>query len=256
LTAYDSLFKRLAQRDKITPFFEHGVLSQKWPDEYTITIDSSPYYGLGDGKFHPSTHPLMGERLLWYMFHPEFADKLIHEKRTVMSEMTLAMGSAIHGIMQTQFTMMGLCKEEDIEVEYGSRQHNVRGRLDFLVHHPNGETIPVELKTQNVYAFSRQKEMKLEWDIQLSLEEDCLGYSEGVLLVAEAGWPYTLKEYHHSRNDNLLSQTYTKFDNVRTAVALDRPPKACCALNSAEMTSCPARHLCWLSKNPRERPDG
>lgn len=248
MSAYSSIFKRLASKEKITPYLESGLLADNWPDKYTIEIDSSPYYGLGDGKFHPSTHPLLGERLLWYMFHPEYRDKLIQEKRSVMGEMTLAMGSAIHGIMQTQLVMMGLCKEEDIEVEYRNDQYNVRGRLDFKVNHPDGNIYPVELKTMNSYSFAKLKqgEFKFEHDIQMSLEEDCLGFSEGILLIAESGWPYTLKEFHHTRNDELLSKTYQKFDRVTTAISLDSPPKHCCSYGSAEMQSCPARYLCWL----------
>lgn len=260
MTVYDSIFRRLASREKITPYFENGVLSDNWPMKYTVEIDSSPYYGLGDGKFHPSTHPFLGDRLLWYMFHPLYWDKLVPEKRSVMGEMTLVMGSAIHGIMQTQFKMMGLvtCDCEpgvkhtcgDLEVEYRNDRYNVRGRLDFRVHHPDGNTYLVELKTMNIYSFSKLKPdvISYEHDMQMSLEEDCLGFSEGVLLIAEAGWPYTLKEFHHTRNDTLLSEAYQKFDRVTTAIELDRPPKHCCAFNSFEMKSCPARFVCWLSE--------
>lgn len=254
---YSNILRRLAARDKITPFFEAGVLDNNWPAKYTIEIDSSPYYGLGDGKFHPSTHPLLGERLLWYMFHPLYYDKLVQERRSVIGEMTLTMGSALHGIMQTQFKMMGLCEcncepgEQhtcrDIEVEYTNEQYNVRGRLDFLVHHPDGNVYPVELKTMNSYSFAKLQPdvISLQHDIQMSLEEDCLGYSEGVLLVAEAGWPYNLKEFPHIRNDRLLSEVYQKFDRVTTAVQLDIPPKHCCAYGSAQNKSCPARFVCW-----------
>ena len=145
---YGSIFSSLAEKELLVPYFRNAMLAQQWPDSYQVTIDSSPYYGHGDGYFHPSTHGLMGERELYYRFHPDHRDKLIHEQRSVQSEMTLAMGSALHGIIQTQFQMAGIIKDDsDIEVEYIIDEHHVRGRVDFIVHHPNGNTYPVELKS-------------------------------------------------------------------------------------------------------------
>lgn len=143
-----SIFKSLANRDLLIPYFRNALSSNTWPDSYNIKIDSSPYYGAGDGYFHPSTHGLLGARQLYYMFHPATRDTMIREDRTITSEMTLAMGSALHGVVQTQFEMAGLIKgPEDCEVDYIIKDHHVRGRVDFVVHHPNGQVIPVELKS-------------------------------------------------------------------------------------------------------------
>lgn len=230
------------------------MLAKNWPDKYSIEIDSSPYYGEGDGYFHPSTHAVdtpyanTGARFLYYLYHPEYRDRLVPEKRSIQSEMALAMGSAIHGIIQTQLEMMGMVTEEDIEVEFRNEEHMVRGKLDLRVHHPNRETFPVEIKTQNIYSYPKQKTLKEEWDIQMSLEEDNLGFSWGVLLLVEAGWPYNLRELRHTRNDVLLSTTYQKFDYVRERIAFNRPPKHCCSFGSTTMKSCPARYVCWLAE--------
>lgn len=258
MNPYNNVLRRLAARDKITPYFESGILADNWPMKYSVEIDSSPYYGHGDGKFHPSTHPFLGERLLWYMLHEETRDLMIPERRSLQGEMTLVMGSAIHGIMQTQFKMMGLCKCDctpggthtcgDIEVEYRNDEFNVRGRVDFNVRHPDGNRYLVELKTMNVYSFAKYNEISYEHDVQMSFEEDCLGRSEGVLLIAQSGWPYDLREFHHTRNDKILSEQYQKFDRVLTAIQLDTPPKYCCQFGSPTMTTCPARNVCWLAK--------
>lgn len=145
---YGSVLSSLVNKELLLPYFRNALLSKQWPDSYTVQIDSSPYYGTGDGYFHPSTHGLIGARELYYRFHPDHQQHLIHEVRNVQSEMTLAMGSALHGIVQAQFQMAGLIKsEEDVEVEYIIEEHHVRGRVDFLVHHPDGNTYPVELKS-------------------------------------------------------------------------------------------------------------
>lgn len=250
---FESILKGLDE-NIVLPYFELGMLKSEWPDSYLVEIDSSPYYGAGDGFFHPSTHAVdteynnTGARFLYYMYHPEFKDKLVFERRTIQSELTLAMGSSLHGILQAQLKMMGLTTDEDIEVEYVNRTHWVRGRLDVIVTLPDGRRIPVEFKTQNPWANRKQKDIKHEWDAQLSIALDNLGFSWGILLVAQSGWPYEFKEYRVNRNDKLLSETYGKFDYVRESIQLNRPPRHCCALNSPEMNKCPARYVCWLSK--------
>ncbi len=250
---FESILKGLDE-NVVLPYFELAMLKSEWPDSYTVEIDSSPYYGTDDGFFHPSTHAVdteynnTGARYLYYLYHPEFKDKLVFERRTIQSELTLAMGSSLHGILQTQLLMMGLTKEEDIEVEYTNRTHWVRGRLDVIVTLPNERRIPVEFKTQNPFANKRQKEIKHEWYAQLSIALDNLGFPWGILLVAQSGWPYEFKEYRVNRNDALLTETYGKFDYVRESIQLGRLPRPCCALNSPQMNKCPARYVCWLSE--------
>lgn len=248
---YGSILRSLANREVIIPYLENAILSQDWPDSYDITIDSSPYYGHGDGYFHPSTHPLMGERELYYLFHPDYRDRVVRERPSLKREMTLAMGSALHGIIQAQFMMTGLVRHDQVEVEYINREKHVRGRIDFIVSHPDGRTIPVELKTRTSYKFSTQDEILPSWDAQLSMALDATGYDTGILLLLESGFPYGMKEFVVPRNDALLSEIYAKFDRVREAIALNRPPMYCCAKGSPEMTSCPARFCCWLADDAR-----
>lgn len=234
-------------KELLLPYFRNALLSKQWPDSYQVKIDSSPYYGTGDGYFHPSTHGLLGARELYYRFHPDHQQHLVHEVRDIRAEMTLAMGSALHGIVQAQFQMAGLITDEkDVEVEYIIAEHHVRGRVDFLVHHPDGQTYPVELKTQNSRGFELQNEIKPIWDAQLSMGLHGTGYPTGVLLVLESGYPYRMKEFRVNRNDKLLSDIFTKFDYVRECIANNTPPEHCCPLDSIQMKSCPARFECWL----------
>lgn len=246
-TPYGSILTSLANKELLLPYFRNAMLSKEWPESYQVSIDSSPYYGHGDGRFHPSSHALMGERELYYRFHPDHRDNIMHEQRNVQSEMTLAMGSALHGIIQAQFQMAGLIQsEEDVEVEYVIEEHNARGRVDFIVHHPDGCTYPVELKTQNSRGFELQTQIKDTWDAQLSMGLHGTGYATGILLVLESGYPYRMKEFLVDRNDRLLSQIFAKFDRVLEAIANNTPPEHCCPLDSVKMKACPARFECWL----------
>ncbi len=247
--AYESLFERLAHREMVTPYLENAIMADTWPDQYEIKVDSRPYYGLGDGYFHPSTHTMMGERQLYYMFHPDHREKMVREPKRLASQMIFAMGSAMHAVVQTQFQMANVLEDKDIEVEYINKEHHVRGRLDFIVTAPGGLRIPVELKTINPFLFQKTKEIKPTWDAQLSLALDALGFNEGILLMVTRGDPFLIKEFRVPRNDELLSKIYKKFDYVRECIALNTPPKPCCALGSNEMKGCPARFECWLKED-------
>lgn len=245
---YGSILSSLADKDLLLPYFRNALLSQRWPSSYQVTVDSSPYYGTGDGYFHPSTHGLMGARELYYRFHPDHREKLIHETYSANTEMTFAVGSALHAVVQTQFQMAGLIRDEaDIEVEYVIEEHHVRGRVDFLVRHPDGNVYPVELKTTGSRNYSMLSQIKPEWDSQLSMGLHGTGYPTGILLVLEVGYPYRMQEFRVDRNDRLLSEIFAKFDHVREAIATNTPPEHCCSLDSVQMKACPARFECWLA---------
>lgn len=248
-TGFDAILQRLASRDLILPFFESGMLADNWPDEYTITIDSRPYYGAGDGYFHPSTHALLGERELYYRFHPATRDLMVPERPSIQRQMAFAMGSALHGVVQTQISMMGLVKsDEDIEVEYVNDAHHVRGRIDWVTQLPTGEILPVEMKTRTVSRFAWQSEPEPSWIAQLNLGLDAKNMDLGILLMVEAGYPYRMTEFQIRRDPVLLEEIYSKFDRVRAAIKADIPPRHCCPPDSAVMNKCPARKVCWLAE--------
>lgn len=244
---FESVLTSLGNRDLITPYFESAILSGRWPDSYTIEVDSRPYYGAGDGFFHPSTHPMMSERQLYYIFHPDYAGQLVWERTFLKREMWLSIGSALHAVLQTQMQMCGLIRDEsEIEREYIISEHHVRGRIDWIVTHPNGQIFPVEYKTNNSWDFRRLEEPKPEWLAQINLALDALDMDFGVLLIAERGGGFDMREFHVKRNRQLLDEIYGKFDRVRAALAAGDPPIGrCCAVDTPEMQSCPARHICY-----------
>lgn len=260
---YGSIFAKLAERQIVVPYIETAVMSEDWPDSYTVVVDSSPYYGgvapdgdtsihkeikrggSGDGYFHPSTHGLMPERLLYYHFHPFHHSRLIRDKWNLQSIMTVTMGTAMHAIIQTQLQMMGMLTQAGTEVEFIGERAQVRGRLDTILEHPTYGRLPMEFKTQNPRAYEAQKVIKDMWDAQFSICLDQLGFDWGVLLVLQTGWPFNFKEFRVDKNQRLVDEIYAKWDRVRAAIAADIPPQRCCSLNSGTMKSCPARFECW-----------
>lgn len=251
-----NIFDRLEGRDMVIPLLEDAITSGKWPDSYTVTIDSAPYYGLkdedgeggkggsGDGYFHPSSTPFWGERRLFLAFHPKYQHEAVRERRSVTSEMTLSMGSAIHGVVQTQLRMAGILRPENEEYEYIIEEHNCRGRIDGILDLPSGSTV-WELKTMNSYSFRNLEEIKPEWDVQISMGMFATGHDFGVLHVVESGWPYAMREFKVPRNDELLSKTFDKYDRVMDALEEDSMPAPCCMPSSPEMRECPFRFFCF-----------
>lgn len=251
-TGFDAILNRLASRDLILPYFESGMLADNWPPSYTIEIDSSPYYGLDedgkpDGYFHPSSHALLGERELYYRFHPDTRDKMVWERNSLQRQLGFAMGSALHGVVQTQMVMMGLVAPEDVEVEYVNEEHHVRGRIDWMAN-LNDTRLAVEMKTRTSWLFARQTEIEPSWRAQLNLAMDSQDVDLGVLLMMESGYPYRCTEFQVQRDRELLAEIYAKFDRVRAAVEANEPPRHCCAPDSTIMQACPARYVCWLAK--------
>lgn len=248
-TGFEALLGTLAQRHIILPYFEASMMADNWPMSYQVTIDSSPYYGAGDGYFHPSTHALKGERELYYMMHPETAGLMVPEPNSIQRQMAFAMGSALHGVLQTHMEMMNLVRgPQDIEVEYINHEHHLRGRIDWICHLPNGQVLPVEMKTRTVSRFAWQNEPEPSWVAQLNLGMDSQDADLGILLMVEAGYPYRMQEFQIHRDRELLDGIYAKFDRVREAIARNEPPQYCCAPDSPTMKKCPARNLCWLKE--------
>ncbi|WP_267716689.1 hypothetical protein [Streptomyces sp. CoH17] len=242
-----SIFDRLIEQQLLTPYLERAMVADKWPEEYTVTVDSRPYSGTADGYFHPSSHCLSSPRWLYYVIHPDTKDKMVYPKRTLQSAMTLAMGSALHAVVQTQFEMSGLIRREDIEIPLVDEKRGWRGHADWRIKHPNGKRYGVEMKTMNSRSFRNLIAPKEFWVYQLNCYLDALDLDEGIILVAEAGYPYEFKEFHISRDDELLSKLYAKWDYVRECIARNTPPESfCCSYGSSDMNTCRARFECHL----------
>lgn len=265
-SVYGSIFAKLEARQVVVPALETAIMSETWPDSYPIVVDSSPYYGslaldadmsifkearrggAGDGLFHPSTHALMDERELYYHFHPDHYAHLMHEKWSMQSIMAVTVGTAMHAIFQTQFQMLGWLSESNTEAEFIDKVHMARGRLDcVLTGHPTEDVIPLELKSITHRMFDKQMEIgiKPSWDAQFSICLDQLGYDSGILLMFEIGQPFRMHEFRVTKNQQLVDETYAKWDRVREAIARDTPPRHCCALDSARMRKCAARFECY-----------
>lgn len=224
-----------ARGDIITPHLEAAITNDKWPDSYNVTVDSAPYYGLtdlhgndvglgsGDGYFHPSSHPRTSARELFFQFNPKYKNLCPPRKKfNYAGAMTVSAGTAIHSIVQTQLDMIGMI--EDVEWEYINTEHNVRGRIDGVFVDTDGEKYVFELKTQNSRGFSKEMEPKENWINQTNLGMDNRGIDKAIVLVVEMGYPFSTKEFHLTKDQELLDKIYSKFDYVMDCIEKDIIP--------------------------------
>lgn len=240
-----NILERLAKQQLLLPYLEAKMLSDEWPDSYQVVVDSSPYQGYADGWFHPSSHPLANEKLLYYTLHPDYKYELRKETRSMQGMMTLAMGSSLHAVVQTKFLVAELITEDDIEVSLVNEEHRGRGSMDWRISHPNGKRYGCEMKTMNSYSFNALTQPREDHVAQLNCYLDWAGLEFGIILYVESGWPYKFKEFVIKKDEALLSRIYEKWDYVLECIENNTPPRDCCGLNSDQMKSCPAAHLCW-----------
>jgi len=135
---WDNVLRRLERRELIVPMLENELAADEWPDQYNIKIDSKKHVPK-PGYFHPSVHPLMGARELYYRMHPATRDLMVPERRLAKDHMLLAVHSAAHAIVQTKMEMAKIVRPENIEWSYVDEIHKIRGRIDFIVDSPTAE---------------------------------------------------------------------------------------------------------------------
>lgn len=243
MTAFDNILKRMGNQELVLPMLENQMRASTGNG---VDLHGSVWAGRGDGWFHPSTHALMDERVLYYLFHPKTQKYLVDEPFSMQLEMAAGVGTSLHQIIQRQLVLTGLVKPENIEKPFTIEEHHVCGLIDSIVDHPTRGPVICEIKSRTHFKFSKTTEALPKWEAQLSIQLDSQGLEHGLIIMVESGYPFRLKEISVARNDKLLSQIYAKFDRVREAIALDRAPEYCCAPNSTTVTSCPARFCCWM----------
>lgn len=190
----DHLAASLARDDLLVPYLEAAMATEEWP-RLPGTLDLHERPRSGYAYFHPSTHPLMSDRELYYRFHPDFKHLIVEEKPSRRQRFTFDVGTVVGALIQHFLVQVGLATEDDLEVQMLDHEHHVSGRGDAVVTHPREGRLAVELKTQNSRSFALQRAIKPAWKAQLQLTMAGLGLTKGVLLVCELGYPYDMKEF-------------------------------------------------------------
>ena len=254
-------FKRIIDaaenNTRLIPILYGYLEGGKLPDPFTVKVRG----GTGDRKpddwFHPSSHPLLTERQLYYYLTDPGAWEPDPFAYTI--KMSTLIGSMVHDVVETGLTDLGYlikpegtcpacglpqpskCKEHGaIDVETGSRGH-VDGLLKWGDGFEFKTSIPWALKdmrNNDVEAF------RIKWPYYYAQVQEymrMMGLASYIVLVWSMGNPWDMREFTIEADPFYQEQTRQKYLAVREAVRLGEPPSMCCQAGSAQSKSCPAR---------------
>ena len=217
-----------------------------------------------DGWFHPSTHPLWPERMLWYYKHHP-SDMQV-EPGDYMRSLSVTMGSLIHSFMQQclrdegllltadQMMVLGLPVDGAGELVLVDEATCTRGKGDGVLSVPVlGERNPLfEFKTSNGMKLRKIDDMDTDafirvWPEYYAQVQEYMrmsGIGVTVVLVMALGYPWEMREFHIERNVQWQVGVVEKYQ----AALGDDLPMPCCGPRSKEAKVCPARAICPVGR--------
>ena len=221
-----------------------------------------------DGWFHPSSHPTMDARKLYFyltrpdMWHPE---PWSYEGRMSVTVGTLMLGVARMALEDSQVLQMpkgtcpccerpyGLGEGECDEPGVADPVLGRRGHMDGVIMTRALGMSGYDLKTINHFGVRNipdgpDSREAIEWLIekhpyyygQMQEYMALSGLRLVVMLFIGMGLPWTMKEIHVEYDPAYVLALESKYRLVREAVAAGEPPEACCPPFSNEAKACPA----------------
>jgi len=202
----------------------------------------------GDDAFHPSSHAIGCQRLIYAGFDPtvELEAKKFNPKVGINGHMW-------HGLIQHIVVELGYAQPEDIEARRGvvgkpgavlGWNYDVKPQSDFATWWATGAidivnlTVPgydekflVDIKTMNPSQFKMPKPSEFLWNkyvAQCQLYLDWADLETCILLGVEAGNPFNFKEIHIKRDRDHVEYIYNKWNNVAEALVNKVPPAHSC----------------------------
>lgn len=267
MTATTPNFKRMvADASKglvLKPLLQAYLYEAKFPERFEVTFHKAGVAREPDGWFHPSTHPLMDARQLYYYLTTPAAWEV--ERFSYESRMAVTMGTAVHGFLQfcirdagwmaplptgdcvacglPHGIGRGQCDEFGVSDPVLRRRGHMDGMLDVM-----GTRSPLELKTGGRTEFHTDLDLDLDWFkekhatyyAQVQEYLDITGYARFVVLFVNLGFPWKLTEIHVPYDLQFARRTREKYELVRAHEEAGVPPQACCPLRSARSRDCPA----------------
>lgn len=261
-----SRFKRIlsAAEDnaEIIPVLYGYLEGGKLPDPFTVGVRGGSGERAPDGWFHPSTHPLMGERQLFFYLTSQ-PSRWEPEPFDYTSKMSALVGSMVHDVVETALQDLGYlivpkgtcqacgqaqpseCKEHGAS----DRELKSRGHLDGIL--GLGERMRgFEFKTAMPFVLTKIRSNDLEafrekWPYYYAQVQEYMrmtGLREFKVVFWAMGNPWDMREFTVPFDPMYSLVIETKYRNVREAVALNEMPAPCdgCGFGTAMASSCPA----------------
>jgi hypothetical protein len=256
----------------LAPLIENAVQQCLFPKNFTVTLEAYAAKREPDGFFHPSTHPTMDERqLYYYIAHPEKWEESEFEYGPRMSVLA---GSVMHVVVQTVMTKMGLlvapkgtcvccgkthglrrgqCDEWGVRDDILGRRGHIDGLLDIPGWCQPGDVV-FDLKTCAPPVIRGIEDHDLQafidkWPKYYGQAQEYMaltGKLRALILFLSMSEGWVMREFVIPRNDLYIARMEAKYKAVRSYVELGTPPPiACCSTKSAarkcSASSCPVK---------------
>lgn len=272
MTDLDNLFARegdmASQGAVLAPLVRLYVAEGRFPRNTRITLPGGNPERDPDGWFHPSTHPTMGARKLYYYLAQP--GRWEPEPWGYEGRMSVTVGTLQHSIVQMALEDLGVLVRPTGTCPCCSRPYGPgdgecgepgvadpvlkrRGHMDGVVMTPAFGMTGFDLKTINHFSAAKipdgpDQPATLEWLKekhpyyfgQMQEYMALSGLRMMIMLFVGMGFPWVTKEIHVQYDPAYVVALEAKYRMVREAVAAGSPPEPCCHLGSKEAKSCPA----------------
>lgn len=254
-------FLRAAENDaEIIPVLHEYLASGKLPNPYTISVRGGTGDRRPDGWFHPSSHPLLTERQLYfYLTDPDF---WLPEPFGYTITMSAMIGSVVHDIVETALIDLkylikpkGVCQACGFDQPRNCREHGAadrktksRGHMDGVLG-IGGILRGFEFKTAMPRAIQEIQNNDVEafrkkWPYYYAQVQEYMrmtGMTSFKVIFWAMGNPWDMREFTIEADIFFQRETEVKYLAARQAVEEGVMPLACCNPGSALSKSCPAR---------------
>lgn len=244
---------------EIIPILYGYLEGGKLPDPFTVRVRGGTGDRPPDGWFHPSSHPLLHERqLYYYLATPE---QWVPEPFDYTIKMSALVGSVIHDVVETALTDLGYliepkgtclacglpqpfkCKEHgaaDAETKSRGHMDGVLGIGEFLRGFEFKSCAPMviqNIRNNDVEAF--KKKWPYYW-AQVQEYMRMTGMRVYKVVFWAMGNPWDMREFTIEADPFFHYEIKSKYLAARKAVELEEPPPPCCSPRSSATRSCPA----------------
>jgi hypothetical protein len=224
-----------------------------WPEFTTRVRGSNAKQDAShiDGWFHPSTHPTMGERqLYYYLTEPENWNP---EPFSVESRISMTMGTMMHDFMETVMLDADLlirpqgncinCKRPHGKGKGKCPEHGAidpvlksRGHMDGLVHPRIKEQTGFEYKTSVMTSLRTVDDLdtdayRAKWPYYYAQNQEYMrmtGLRDFIVLFQGVGTPWEMREFHVPFDIEYSMGIERKYKSVRDHVAAGVVPQEPC----------------------------
>lgn len=244
-----------ARNEVLVPVLHSLLYSPKFP-KFSVKAHP-PEQRAPDGWFHPSTHPLLPARqLYYYLTEPE---RLMVEPLDPIGTIAIVQGNFWHRFVEICLTKLKVVHGVEVPVqddELGTRGH-MDGVLDSSKLAIDADEV-FEFKTMNDFRLGGMPEgtptdpAVLEWLknlyphywAQANEYMRMSGLKRTRMLFWSLSYPFPCRELVVPYDEFFAFEIAKKYAEVRKAVINGGLPLQCCNVGSKEAKSCFARAVC------------